>query len=74
MSFMKANMGEVSIMSIAQTMSIYKQVDGKITLCIQPIDECNYGVYANAVLIAIHADRAAANAHFQRLSNQQIKD
>jgi hypothetical protein len=74
MSFMKANMGEVSILSIAQSMSIYKQVDGKITLCIHRIDECNYGVYANAVLIAVHAERAAANAHCQRLRNQQVKD
>ena len=73
MSFMKATMGEFSILSIAQSMSIYKQVHGKITLCVHPIDECNYGVYANAVLIAIHKDQVTADAHCQRLSSQQAE-
>jgi hypothetical protein len=68
---MKVTMGEISILSIAQSMSIYKQVDGKITLRVQPIDDCNFGVYANAVLIAIHPDQASAEAHCQRLRRQQ---
>jgi hypothetical protein len=68
---MKITMGEISILSIAQSMSIYKQGDGKITLCVHPIDECNYGLYANAVLIAIHPDQASADAHCERLHDQQ---
>ncbi len=64
-------MGEISILSIAQSMSIYKQADREITLCVQPVDDCNYGVYANAVLIAIHLDRVSADAHCQRLRNQK---
>ena len=70
---MNANIGDISILTIAQSMSIYKQVDGKITLCVQHIDQCNYGVYANAVLIAIHSDQATADAQCHRLLNQQIQ-
>jgi hypothetical protein len=36
-----------------------------------PIIHGGFGVYANAVLLAIHADRATADAHCARLRNQQ---
>jgi hypothetical protein len=37
-------MGEISILSIAQSMSIYKQVDREITLFVQTVEDWNYGV------------------------------
>jgi hypothetical protein len=42
-----------------------------IYFCVQPNIGGGYGVYANAVLIAIHPDQTTADAHCQRLRNQQ---
>jgi hypothetical protein len=42
-------------------------------LRVQPIIHGGFGVYANAVLVAIHIDQASADAHCQRLRNQQAK-
>ena len=44
-----------------------------IYLCVLPIDRGGFGVYANMVLIAIHNDQAAADAHCQRLRHQQAQ-
>jgi hypothetical protein len=43
-------------------------------LHVLPTIDGGYGVYANAVLIAIHTDQAAAVAHCQRLRDQQAGD
>ena len=53
-----------------------KQVDTEKTtesiyFCVQSTSGGGYGVYANALLIAIHTDQASADAHCQRLRNQQ---
>jgi hypothetical protein len=48
-----------------------RSVDSDIFLRVLPISHGGFGVYANTVLIAIHSDQAAANAHCQRLRNQQ---
>jgi hypothetical protein len=45
-----------------------------IYLRVLPTIDGRYGVFANAVLIAIHADQAAAVAHCQRLRDQQTGD
>jgi hypothetical protein len=44
-----------------------------ICLCVLPIDRGGFGVFANTVLIAIHNDQAAADAHCQRLRHQQAE-
>jgi hypothetical protein len=43
----------------------------EISLRVLPIIHGGFGVYADSVLIAIHADKATADAHCQRLRNQQ---
>jgi len=55
-------------------MSVYRPYDGRITLCVQLLGDGTFGVYANAVLIAIHPDEAAADAHCKRLRNQQAQE
>jgi hypothetical protein len=45
-----------------------------IFLRVLPIVHGGFGVYANKVLIAIHADQATADAHCQRLRRQQASD
>jgi hypothetical protein len=67
-------MSEKCILSIAKSMSIYHPLDGKISLCVQPIFNSQYGVYANAILIAIHVDQDSADAHCQRLYKEQVQD
>jgi hypothetical protein len=59
------------MLSIAESSSIYHPLDGEITLCVQEIAAGCYGVFANAVLIAIHHDQGSADAHCLRLRNQQ---
>jgi hypothetical protein len=39
--------------------------------CVQPNIGGGYRVYANTVLIATHTNEAAADAHCQRLRDQQ---
>jgi hypothetical protein len=55
-------------------MSVYRPLDGRITLCVQPLGGGGFGVYANAVLIAVHDDQGKADAHCQRLLNQQAAE
>jgi hypothetical protein len=45
----------------------------EFSLRVQPIVHGGFGVYANAVLIAIHTDRADADAHCQRLLGQKVQ-
>jgi hypothetical protein len=42
-----------------------------IFLRVEPIIHRGFGVFANNLLIAIHNDRATADAHCQRLRDQQ---
>jgi hypothetical protein len=63
-----------SLLSNAEAMSVYHPFDGGITLCVQPIGDGAYCVYANAVIIAVHRDRPSADAHCQRLRNQQVDE
>jgi hypothetical protein len=44
-----------------------------VCLRVQPIHG-GFGVYADTVLIAIHSDQVSADAHCQRLRNQQAQD
>ena len=44
----------------------------EISLRVLPIIHGGFGVYANTVLIAIYNDQADADAHCQRLRNQQV--
>jgi hypothetical protein len=46
---------------------------GEFSLRVQPIVHGGFGVYANAVLLAIHNDQAAADEHCQQLLGQQLK-
>jgi hypothetical protein len=71
MRLSKSGMRDDSLMSNAEAMSIYHPFDGRITLCVQPLGDGAYGIYANAVIIAIHTEQANADAHCKRLRNQQ---
>jgi hypothetical protein len=57
--------------SLAELLKNYHHSDGEINLCVQPLIYGYYGVFTNAVLIAIHQEQAAAAAHCKRLSDQQ---
>ena len=45
-----------------------------IAFQVQLISKGRYGVFIDTVLISIHPDQASANAHCQRLRNQQAQD
>jgi hypothetical protein len=49
-------------------------VSNEITLRVMPLINGGYGVFADAVLIAIHPDQGSADAHCQRLLNQQASE
>jgi hypothetical protein len=57
--------------TIANSISNYQSADCHISLSVQPIAYGHYGVYASAVLIASHLDQASADAHCQRIRNEQ---
>jgi hypothetical protein len=67
-------MRDKNLLSNAESMSVYRPFDGRITLCVQPLGDGAYGVYANAVLIAVHDDQGKADAHCQRLRVQQAAE
>ena len=46
----------------------------EVSLHVQPISDGGYGVCANKVVIAIHHYKADADAHCQRLKDQQAQD
>jgi hypothetical protein len=73
MRLSKSSTRDDSLLSNAAAMSAYHHFDGRITLCVQPLRDCAYGVYANAVLIAIHTEQANADGHCKRLRNQKSK-
>jgi hypothetical protein len=58
--------------SIKKLIGLDDPVDD-IFLRVLPIVHGGYGVYANTVLIAIHDDQGEAEAHCQRLRNQQVE-
>ena len=47
-----------------------RPVEGDFYFCVQPMIQGTFGVFASTVLIAVHADRAIAEAHCQRLRDQ----
>jgi hypothetical protein len=48
--------------------------NGDINLRVFPVVHGGFGVYADAVLIAIHEERVGADAHCQRLRLQQADE
>jgi hypothetical protein len=70
MRLSKSGTRDDSLLSNAEAMSVYHPFDGRITLCVQPLCDGAYGLYANAVIIAIHKEQANADGHCKRLRNQ----
>jgi hypothetical protein len=62
--------GEDDMQRIRNLFGIGDHTDD-IYLRVKPISHGGFGVYANAVLIAVHTVRATADAHCLRLRNQQ---
>lgn len=48
--------------------------NNEIGLCVRLLADGGFAVYADAMLIAIHADQEAAEADCQRLIRQQSQD
>jgi hypothetical protein len=48
-------------------------LDDEKALQLQLVSQGQYGVFIGKVLIPIHTDQAAADAHYQRLRNQQAE-
>jgi hypothetical protein len=59
---------------IKKLLGLDDPLDSGILLTVQPIIYGRFGVFANAVLISIHINQAAADAHCQQLFNQQAAD
>jgi hypothetical protein len=64
---------EYSMLKIKRLLGFDEPADD-ISLRVLPIIHGGFGVYANRVLIAIHNDKASADAHCQRLRNQQVSE
>jgi hypothetical protein len=62
------------MLSITKLLAVGRSGDNDVDLRVLPIIHGGYGVYANTVLIAIHTDEASAEAHCQRLRNQQADE
>jgi len=45
-----------------------------VAMHVLPVTHGGFGVYANKLLLAIHTDLVAAEAHCLRLRNQQAAD
>lgn len=58
---------------IRKLLGLDDPLEDKYSLRVQPIVHGGFGVYANAVLLAIHMDRAAADAHCQQLRGQPVQ-
>ena len=58
---------------IRKLLGLDDPLDDGVDLCVRPTVDGRYGVYANSVLIAIHTDHSTADAHCQRLRNQQAE-
>jgi hypothetical protein len=65
-------MSEASIQSIAKLLGIDDPLDNDILLIVQPVVYGRFGVFANSVLISIHETQGDADAHLQRLRDQQL--
>lgn len=59
--------------SITTLPAVGKHEEDDIYLSVLPSTHGGFGVFANAVLIAVHTDQATADAHCQRLRNQQAQ-
>lgn len=59
---------------IRKLLGLQEPTDENIFLRVSPIIHGGFGVYANAVLIAIHGDKSDADAHCQRLLRQQANE
>ena len=70
----ESHMSEASIRTIRKLLGQDDPLVDNILLNVQPIAYSRFGVFANAVLIAIHSDHVTADAHCQRLRNQQAED
>jgi hypothetical protein len=65
-------MSEASIQSISKLLGIGDPLDNDIMLTVQPVVYGRFGVFANAVHISIHESQGDADAHLQRLHDQQL--
>jgi hypothetical protein len=65
--------GENNMQIIKKLLGLAEPAQEEFTLRVEQIVHGGFGVYANAVVIAIHADRSAADDHCQRLLNQQAQ-
>jgi hypothetical protein len=54
--------------------AIVGSLNGKVTFYVQLMAHDYFGVFADGVLISIHFDKAAADAHCQRLRDQQAAE
>ena len=45
----------------------------EVSIYVLPVFQGGFGVYANKLLLAIHADQSSAEAHCMRLRNQQAQ-
>ena len=67
------HMSEARMQNVRKLLGFDDPLDDLISLHVQPIAGARHGVFANAVLIAIHPDQATADAHCQRLRSQQAE-
>ena len=65
--------GENNMQSIRNRFAQENPALNEILLYVLRLVHGGFGIYADAVLIAIHPDQASADAHCQRLINQQVQ-
>lgn len=53
---------------------LYTRLSDSIDVTVKPVDYGQYGVFADATLIAIHNDLAGAQVHRERLIQQKSQD
>jgi len=58
-------------MPIIQKLVDLFRSEAEVSIYVLPVIQGGFGVYANKLLIAIHTDQDSAEAHCQRLRNQQ---
>jgi hypothetical protein len=65
--------GGSNLQTIEKRFTLENPALNEVLLSVQPVVHGCYGVFADAVLIAIYFDQASADAHCQRLLNQQAQ-